>query len=175
VLFILTGPIHSGKTSLLKNVATGLYNQGISVDGFLCISIWEHDLVSGYDLQFIKTAQKVPFIRRTGERDWDRIGPFFFIPQTLQKAHEIILQGKEADILLVDEVGPLELQGKGLWPALQQILSHRQVNILLVVRSAMLEAVLKAVAGDRDDIRIFNVMDNDLLTELLNVLPKSSK
>lgn len=167
---ILTGSVHSGKTTLLKQAAAGLNKRGFVVDGFLCISVWEHDQVLGYDLLPIKTGKKIPFIRLTGEKDWERIGPFFFVPQTLEKANYIIRQGIEADLLIVDEVGPLELQGKGLWPALQHILPHKQINILLVVRSGLLDAVLKAVSGDRDDIRIFNVGDKDLLSQLISLV-----
>lgn len=170
MLLILTGPVHSGKTTLLELAAEQLGNQGLSAEGFLSLSIWENERVIGYDLLHLKTGERFPFIRRSGEQHWERIGPFFFVPETLDSARDIILHGAGADLLIVDEVGPLELLGKGLWPALKQIISTRSLNILLVVRSQLLDAVIKAAALDREDIRIFSVDDQDFLPALLDIL-----
>ena len=40
-MIILTGPIHSGKTSLLKRAAAALMERGIPVHGFLSESRWD--------------------------------------------------------------------------------------------------------------------------------------
>jgi nucleoside-triphosphatase THEP1 len=53
---------------------------------------------------------------------------------------------KDLDWLVVDEIGPLELEGKGLEPAITQIFSERdnfRGNILCVVRNSILEKFIQ--------------------------------
>jgi len=44
------------------------------------------------------------------------------------------------DLVVIDEVGPLELGGKGLMPAVELALAS-PVNLLIVVRSSLKEAL----------------------------------
>ncbi len=44
------------------------------------------------------------------------------------------------DWVVIDEVGPLELDGKGLMPAVELALASR-VNVLIVVRSSLRKAL----------------------------------
>ena len=44
------------------------------------------------------------------------------------------------DLVVIDEVGPLELGGKGLMPAVELALASA-VNVLIVVRSSLREAL----------------------------------
>jgi len=49
------------------------------------------------------------------------------------------------DLVVIDEVGPLELSGKGLIPAVKLALAST-VNVLLVVRSSLREALQRHFA-----------------------------
>jgi nucleoside-triphosphatase THEP1 len=44
------------------------------------------------------------------------------------------------DLVVIDEVGPLELRGKGLMPAVELALAS-PLNVLIVVRSSLKEAL----------------------------------
>ncbi|MDH4241888.1 MAG: nucleoside-triphosphatase, partial [Phycisphaerae bacterium] len=46
----------------------------------------------------------------------------------------------KCDLVVIDEVGPLELRGKGLMPAVELALASA-VNLLLVVRRSLKEAL----------------------------------
>ena len=46
------------------------------------------------------------------------------------------------DVVVIDEVGPLELSGKGLMPAVESALASA-ANLLIVVRSSLREALQK--------------------------------
>ena len=46
------------------------------------------------------------------------------------------------DLVVIDEVGPLELSGKGLMPAVESALASA-ANLLIVVRSSLREAFQK--------------------------------
>ena len=166
MILILTGTVHSGKTTFLKRVVYELKKQKIEIDGFLSETVLENQEVIGYDLCDIKKEEAIPFIRKEGERDWQRIGPFFFIPQGLTRAKEIIFRGKESALLIVDEVGPLELGGKGLWPALKEVIFNPSKRSILVVRAGILEDFL-ALLG-KSDVKVFNIEDKGIFHRLID-------
>ena len=173
MIYILTGPVHSGKTTLLKKITLELKHQRFKIDGFLSESLWDNQKIIGYDLLDLREDKSCPFIRKAGEKDWDRIGPFYFIPETLDLAKHIIKRAKKMDICVVDEVGPLELSGKGLWPVLKEALSKSQPQYLLVVRITILEKFLSKI--NREDVRVFDMEEKDMPTEMLESLTHERK
>lgn len=112
MIFLLTGPIHSGKTTLLREAVQKLKGENLNVHGFLSEVILKNDRIIGYDLFDLKEEKAIPFIRREGEKEWEQIGSFYLIPKSLAEASKIILRSRDADLLVVDEVGPLELGEK---------------------------------------------------------------
>lgn len=171
MIFLLTGPIHSGKTTLLRKVVQELKRENVNVHGFLSEVILKSDRIIGYDLFDLKEEKAIPFIRREGEKQWEQIGSFYLIPKSLAEASKIILRSRDADLLVVDEVGPLELGGKGLWPALEQVIFQPRAQYLLVARANILEDFLK-VLGKRE-VKVFDIRDEDILPQILDGIKKS--
>jgi len=165
MIFILTGPVHSGKTTLLKNVVRELKRQKYRIGGFLSEPIWKSEETVGYDLFDLREERSIPLIRRTGEKEWQKIGAYFFIPQGLAKAEKIILQEKDVDILVVDEVGPLELSGKGFWPALKQVIFHPLNIYLVVIRINILEDFLSMLGKLK--VKIFDIKNKEIFFRLI--------
>jgi nucleoside-triphosphatase THEP1 len=164
VIFVLTGPVHSGKTTLLEKAVHEFRKHKFKIDGFLSKALWEGQEVIGYDLFDLREGNSIPLLRRTGERDWQRAGSYFFIPSGLEEAERIILRSRNADLFVVDEIGPLELSGKGFWPALKQALFPPQTAYLIVVRDKILEDLL-GVLG-RSQTKVFDVRDEVTLSRL---------
>lgn len=171
MIFILTGPVHSGKTTLLKKIVYELKEEKFNIDGFLSEAILKNKETVGYDLFDLKKEKSIPFIRRKGEKDWQRMGLYFFIPQGLAEAKEIILRSKDADISVVDEVGPLELSGKGFWPALEQIILKPLTSCLLVVRINILEDFL-AMMGKKE-VKIFDIKNKEIFPHVVEEIKRA--
>ena len=168
MIFIVTGPVHSGKTTLLKNINQEMRRKELKIDGFLSESQWKGQEILGYDLLDLTEEKSYPFIRRSGEKNWDKIGPFYFIPETLALAKQIIKRTQNTDICVIDEVGPLELTGKGFWPELEGSLMRTHPHHLLVVRASILEKFLIRI--NRKDVRVFDVQDEYTSDEILKSL-----
>lgn len=168
--YMLTGPVHSGKTSFLQELTQTWKEKGFNLDGFLSVAQWQDKKHIGYDLFDLKNEQSIPFIRKTGHPGWTSTGPYFFIPQGLRKAGHIINRGYNASLLVVDEIGPLEMEGKGLWPALKKVIFSKQCRILLVVRNNILGEIKKKLKGKQ--IREFNLftpcLSSGLSKEIFN-------
>ena len=161
---ILTGPVHSGKTTLLKNILSSLEERNFPIDGYLSEAVWAQDDFLGYDLYDLKNHRHYPFIRKEGRKEWQSIGPFYFQPESLDTARGIIRRGEKAELCIVDEVGPLELEAKGVWPALGDVLTRLRTDYLLVVRDSILENFLARI--EREDTRVFSIGEKNTHTFL---------
>jgi nucleoside-triphosphatase THEP1 len=153
VINILTGPVHSGKTTFLKNAILVLKENNFAADGYLSEAAWKGQEFTGYDLIDLKNDLRHPFIRKQGQEDWQKIGPFYFIPGTLDLAKKIIRRCQKADLCVVDEVGPLELEGKGVWPALEEAFKIPGQNLLVVVRETLLKDIMDRMPKNR--VRVY--------------------
>ncbi len=165
MIHILTGPVHSGKTTLLKNVTVQLKSQNIFVTGFLSLYTEDKEKFIGYDLYDLQRETRAPFIRKEGKKHWERIGSYFFVPESLDHAQNIIRRSATADICAVDEVGPLELEGKGLWPALKEIFSLSIPDYILVVRKTIIKNWL-GILGEIPT-EIFDIADKELYQRMV--------
>jgi len=155
VINILSGPVHSGKTTLLKNTLSSLKKQNLTIDGYISEALWEKKEFLGYNLFDLKSRQSHSFIRKEGKEQWEKIGPFFFLPETMDLAKKIIHRSQKADLCVVDEVGPLELKGKGVWPALNDALILFKPHFLLIVRGSILDRFLGEI--HTNDVVVYNI------------------
>jgi len=123
----------------------------IPVSGFLSPAVAGADGIAGYNLEVIRTGEVMPFLKRRSAEDEDResssVGSFRFVPAGLARAREIVKKCAAEDCLVVDEVGPAELQGRGVWPELAPILADPGRFALLVVRESLAGDVLERVKG----------------------------
>ena len=171
MIFLLSGPVHSGKTTLLKKAAREFKNQGVKVDGFLSVAVFAGKKRTGYDLLDLREERSIPLLRIDGEEEWQKVGPYFFIPSGIGKAEKIILRSGGADICVVDEVGPLELEGRGFWPSLERVLLPPSTHFLISVRKSILENLMEILG--KTDARIFEIKEEDVFSRLTKEVLKS--
>jgi len=171
MIYILTGPVHSGKTTLLKKLSFELKKQKVRIDGFLSEVVLKNHKVIGYDLFNLKEEKSIPFIRRTGKEEWEKVGSYFFVPESQTEANRIILGGRDTDIFFVDEIGPLELAGKGFWPALRQVIFKPLTKYLLVVRINILEDFLEVL--NQSNIIVFDIKNSEIFPQMIKEIKKA--
>ncbi|NOR15629.1 MAG: DUF2478 domain-containing protein [Candidatus Aminicenantes bacterium] len=138
-LFILTGQVHSGKTSLLVRICADLTGQGWSLNGLLSRAYFNENRFCGYNGYDIHTGVTFPLIRTIGEPEWDHIGRFYFLPEGMKQAEDSILAIETSRLTVIDEMGPLELAGKGFWKPFLKLQESGQPT-LVVVRKELLNS-----------------------------------
>jgi nucleoside-triphosphatase THEP1 len=138
MIYILTGPVASGKTTFLWDVGVVLKAQDIPCDGYLSLRISKGDETIGYDLFDLQIKRTTPFLRTSGQDLWQKVGPYYILPEGLTQAEKIIRRSPSSALLILDEIGPLELEGQGVWPALSEILFDHRRYFLLVIRQSLL-------------------------------------
>jgi nucleoside-triphosphatase THEP1 len=134
MVLVLSGPVHAGKTTFLERALPLWAERGLDCTGFLSPAVTDEAGETGYDLVEITTCLRQPYLRRHGGPGAERTGPYVFVPAALERARTIIREAGPSGLLVVDEVGPLELRGGGLWPALRDALEAPGRMLLLVVR-----------------------------------------
>jgi nucleoside-triphosphatase THEP1 len=139
-ILIYTGPVHSGKTTSLFQ---WIYTQK-NVKGILQPVIDD----KRFTYQIATRTLKILETSSDKSEEIVNIGKYKFSLETFLWAQKILLEDFKNDCewLVIDEVGPLELNGKGLEPAISKIISDREKfsgNILCVVREEMLDRFIE--------------------------------
>jgi nucleoside-triphosphatase THEP1 len=82
--------------------------------------------------------------------DTEEIGKFIFLRSAFEQAKNILKSAlpQKADWLIIDEIGKLEMQNKGLEPDLSNILDDiseqsPQTKILMIIRDTLLEVAVQ--------------------------------
>lgn len=167
-VYIVTGKIESGKTTFIRDLVKKLQSEKISVSGVYSTRILENGITTGYNVVTISTGQTEKFLSLTGESDQERIGKFYIFQDGLETGKSEILQYK-SQLIVIDETGKLELEGKGWADSLKQLINIPNVNLLLSVREEVVYEVTMKF-GFTPEI-IYNLSEsnnNDLLLRILD-------
>ena len=149
-IYILTGPIQTGKTTSLVNWSINRED----VFGILA------PVVDGKRVFMnTHTREQFPMEAVPGELQTLIVGRFVFSQTNFNKAIQVIEDSiPKKDWLVIDEIGPLELRGNGFADALKGVLAVRDKKILLVVREGWVEKV-KKVFKINDSTTIHTISD----------------
>jgi nucleoside-triphosphatase THEP1 len=144
-LILWTGPKHSGKTSSAARLAQKAKSSGFSVAGLLAPAIYTDGRLTGFEALDLKTNERVPLAERKRNPTAPATGEFIFSKDGLEfgKNALSIESVESTDLIIVDEFGPLELNGSGWREDVDSILSTLNAVLLLVVREQITEKVKK--------------------------------
>jgi len=143
-LYILTGETGSGKTTRAAEVVERLRARGLRVGGILASGLLDNGRRTGFDVVNLASGESAPLAREdaggsASHAQWSR---FAFSPEGLALGGRALgPDARDADVVLVDEVGPFELAGGGWAPALDRLAGEHEGPVLLVVRASIVDAV----------------------------------
>jgi nucleoside-triphosphatase THEP1 len=167
-VIMVTGTIGQGKTTMIQKIVETLWEQDISVRGIYSPRIMENEQTSGYDVVDIESNTRVPFLRRSLEDEFARIGNYEIIPDGLEAGIHALANSVNAKsrLVVIDEVGKLELEDKGWSEKLTELMAVSTV-LLLAVRDSFTEKVIQK--WNIRDYTVFPVSENNHkeVTELI--------
>lgn len=161
LIAVLTGPVRSGKTSFLLRAVSRWRGLGRPVTGYLSRSV-ESVRGAEYFLLDLQSGREFLFLTRTWMAGAEHVGPYFFVPGTLDMARSIMSSAGPDEVLVVDEAGPLELEGGGISEALEAALAVPGAKVLVTVREGILEGFISRIGERRRlvvDVRDPQAMD----------------
>ncbi len=137
-VFIITGEVHQGKTTFAGKVAGLLREKGIKTGGFLATAINENDERTGFNLVNLSNGFTIQICSINPDENAIRHGHYYFNPEAIKKGEEILgTAAEESDVIFIDEIGPLELNGKGWNNALEQLCRKNVSPQVWVVRKSL--------------------------------------
>lgn len=161
-VFILTGHIGQGKTTFIQKIVENFQSKGIAVGGIYSPRVMEGETTVGYDIIDINTTEKEVFLRQNTLDDNMKIGRFNINLQGLQKGVKAIKDSNNTantQIVVIDEVGLLELQNQGWAGNIEELVRSSQNHILLVIRDRFVEKVIEK--WELNNYQVFNIANDD--------------
>mgnify|MGYP000583811703 CR=1 FL=1 len=139
----VVGRSGTGKTPLLSRCVARISGRGWPVYGFLQPALTEGGEKTGFAVRDVGTGREAVLARRVGPERGQHGTPYVFFPEGFALARAALAAGPRGGILVVDELGPVELRGGGHWPAVRRALARRAPAVVLVgVRRQLLSVLL---------------------------------
>ena len=147
MIFVITGNIRSGKSTMLRGVLEILKREDIPFRGYRSEAVLEHGRPMGYDLVNVHSGARKPLINSkvTGA---GRAGRYGFVKGIKPYVANMMKNLPPKCITVMDELGPAEIKDKkGLWPSAKKVLLKKDGMVLAVVRLSLKDSFLKVIEG----------------------------
>ena len=152
---IISGKKHSGKTTKLLTYISELQAKGMVCAGIVAVGYFKDDKRCSFDLVDILGNRKQELMTTTPSLKFKKIGRFHINPDG-EKFGRSVLESEttiNADVIIIDEIGALELEGKGWAKYLKQFIKLDK-NIVITVREQFIDDVCN-VFGIENYLRIY--------------------
>ncbi|MDR3610357.1 MAG: nucleoside-triphosphatase [Ignavibacteriaceae bacterium] len=142
-IYILTGEQGTGKTMFLSRLVDELRKKNIQAGGILSPSVQRDSVRLGYDVLNIRTGERTILCRNEPGSTGINIGKWIFRNDGIQSGNSALDQLSliGCGLVIIDEVGPLELENKVWCPSLNLLVGSSPYPLILVVREKLIERV----------------------------------
>jgi len=173
-IIIITGGAHSGKSTLAAGLSEFLKQKNITMAGILALGLWKDNQREGFDLVDLATNVKTVLARRQIDPFNSSMMPFCFFDKGMEAGAKALDPElcRKFKVIMVDEVGKLELKGEGWAPLLEPLLSIESAIHIWIVRDKFLPGVLKK--WNLKEAAIVNVNETGCLEKLISLCTKEN-
>ncbi len=147
-LAILSGPRGGGKTTLCQQLLELARQRGLDCAGIISPARIEGGRKVGIDLLDVRSGECRPLAEADGLPGELRTAAFRFDPGVVEWGAGLLNAACPCDVLVVDELGPLELErGQGWTNALDVLRNGPFKLALVVVRPALVSVFRQSMSG----------------------------
>lgn len=172
-LWIFTGPIGVGKTSLCLRLIAEAQSRGWDVAGILSPGVYQEGHKVAIDAVDIRSGERRRLAWRMEgeERGVIHTQEWQFDPETLHWGNRVVETAVPCDLFVVDEIGPLELEQGAGWTAALSAIATRAYRLgVVVLRPALLALAARwspahvlAVRGPDQPLTLADLLEDDPL------------
>jgi nucleoside-triphosphatase THEP1 len=168
-LVLLTGDRGAGKTTACLRLTVLARAAGLDCAGIVSPALFDGAAKVGIDVQDVRTNER----RRLADLDPTpaglRLGPFRFSEESLAWAAERLGDACPCQILIVDEIGPLELElGQGWVEALDVLRRGDYELAVAVVRLSLVATIRERLPGRVSAVVTVSAANPDAAVELMS-------
>jgi nucleoside-triphosphatase THEP1/energy-coupling factor transporter transmembrane protein EcfT len=164
---VVTGPPNGGKTAAVVRLAAALLDRGLSVAGFAQIGVIENGAKVGFRVREFESGVEAQLARVAGREDGDFGTRFVFSSEGFDLGRRALGRAAPGGVVIVDELGPVELRGDGHMPAVERAMSLPGLaGAVIVVRRSLVPSLLATL--DATDAVVLDIDDlGDSATEAI--------
>lgn len=139
-LYIVTGPRAAGKSMLCATLIKTAQAQRLTVGGILCPAIFTDGHKTGIGIRDIATGEQRQLGSHAPAPGFDLpVGCWHFDPHALAWGNAVLQQATGYDVIVIDELGPLELEeGTGFSAGLDLLDNGHFTAAYVVIRPELL-------------------------------------
>ena len=146
VIYVISGETRSGKTTYLKKILKTIKEKDatVNISGIIAHGIDKNGERYGFDIENVATHEKIFLCNQEPVENALKIGRFYFSDKGLEFGENALSNNLEnTDLLVIDEIGYMELKGEGWFDTIENALAYSNLNMIWVVRKRILEEVLQ--------------------------------
>jgi nucleoside-triphosphatase len=138
---ILTGTRGGGKTTTCSSWIEQAVHERWSVSGLLCPAVFENGLKTGINVKDLSTGETQNLaVLVDGTFAEVATDHWKFDPQVLQWGSQVLSRVQQCDLLVVDELGPLEFYRHQGWVEAFELIARGEYRLaVIVIRPELLE------------------------------------
>jgi nucleoside-triphosphatase THEP1 len=154
-IIILSGEIQQGKTTLLSKILNSNQLDKFKIRGFLSNVQIENGERKGYNIESIADDLKINLCSTSENTERIKYGRFYFNRDAFSFGSDIIDKSTKAntDLLIIDEIGPLEMSGEGWSDSISKVVKLG-IPMIWVVRRNLIEKAIR-----KWDIELEEIID----------------
>jgi nucleoside-triphosphatase THEP1 len=150
-LVIVTGPPGAGKSTVCRRVVELARTRGITAGGIVTVRRVEDRREAGLDVVDVATDERRPLAELDSVTGGPTTGRWHFHPAALAFGLAGCRRVPPEALLVIDELGPLELVQHDGWDPLVPLLHAHTGPLLVVVRPSLIAPFLVLAEGRNPD------------------------
>ncbi len=168
-VLIVTGPPGIGKTTILTKMVGILKLKGFKVGGMLSREIRQNGVRVGFEIQDLG-SERHGWLAHVGQQNGPQIGKYRVNLADLDAvgSYAIANAVEKSDIVVIDEIGPMELFSKNFREAIEVALKSLKTVIAVVHWKAQDELVDKMKKVEEAKIFIVTLENRDKLDQIIS-------
>ncbi len=144
-IILLTGELQSGKTNLCLEIYQLVRNARFRVGGVISPAVFEGEKKIAIDAIDLKsgTRKRLAELRDSYQTDLET-QRWSFYPEIIDWGNKMIAESVPCDLLIIDELGPLEFQRAEGWVNGFAVIEHGNYSTaLIVVRPSLIDQAVR--------------------------------
>jgi nucleoside-triphosphatase THEP1/energy-coupling factor transporter transmembrane protein EcfT len=157
---VVTGSGSSGKTETVILAADRLRGDGVPVAGFVQPGVWVDDQKVGFRVRDLATGEEASLATLSDRGGGDFGTRFEFDDEGFRLGAASLSRASAGAVVVVDELGPVELRGEGHMPGVRDALATPALRgAVIVVRRTLVPTLLDSL--DLTDAVVVDVATED--------------